>query len=274
MSNNPLQQYFRRPTIYFALPSGGKYYQPGVVKIPVNGELAVYPMTSIDEITIRTPDALYNGTSMVDIIKSCIPEITDPWQLNSIDLEAVIVAIRAASVDGKLEIVSECPACSEESKYDIDLLKLLAEKVNVDYDKELQLGELSIRFRPLSYAESNENSKKQFEIQRLMASMEDYEDTEQKQLVLKQSMDQMNELFNDVITQMIYSITTPETTVFDKKHIREFMTNCDGKTNKLIKETSTELRKTNDTKPLKMKCISCGHDYKQGLVLNYTDFFE
>lgn len=273
MSNNPLQQYFRRPTIYFTLPSGGKFYGPGVVNFPANKELPVYPMTSLDEISIRTPDGLFNGSSTVEVIKSCIPAIVDPWKLNSIDMEAVMVAIRAASVDGKMEIISTCPSCSEESKYDIDLLKLLVEKVDVDYSG-LVLGELTVNFRPLTYAESNENSKRQFEIQRLMATMDDYEDSAEKQKIMKECMDKMNHLFNDIVTQMIESVTTPETTVTDRVHISEFVTGSDRKTNKAIKEKSTALRQANDTKPLKIRCINCGHEYKQGLVLNFTDFFE
>ena len=68
---NPLSKQFRRPSLYFKLPSGGKFYQPGAIDLPDNKELPVYPMTAIDEITSKTPDALYNGTAVVDIIKSC-----------------------------------------------------------------------------------------------------------------------------------------------------------------------------------------------------------
>lgn len=185
MSHNPLKQYFRTPAIYFKLPSGGKYYPPGVVNIPPNGDLAVYPMTNLDEIAIRTPDGIYNGASVVSVVKSCIPDILDPWQLNNIDMEAVIVAIRAASVDGKMEILSTCPSCEEESKYDIDLLRLLADKSDIDYESTLAISELQIRFRPLTYQETNENGLKQFEIQRLIASLDDYEDEAQKQLIVK-----------------------------------------------------------------------------------------
>jgi len=71
MDNNPLKAYFRRPAIYLKLPSEGKYYPQGSVDIPVNGEVAVYPMTAVDEITTKTPDALFNGSAVVEIIKSC-----------------------------------------------------------------------------------------------------------------------------------------------------------------------------------------------------------
>ena len=79
--NNPLRQYFRRPAIYITLPSKGKYYPIGAVEIPEGGEIPVYPMTAIDEITSKTPDALFNGTAIAELIKSCIPAIKDPWAI-------------------------------------------------------------------------------------------------------------------------------------------------------------------------------------------------
>lgn len=274
MSNNPLRQYFRRPAIYFRLPSEGKYYQPGVVNIPPNGELAVYAMTSSDEMTVRTPDGLFNGASVVNVIKSCVPDILDPWQLNDVDIEAIIIAIRAATVDGKMEIETTCPSCSEESKYDVDLIRLLSTKVNVDYDTPLSIGDLTIKFRPLSYHETNQNSMKQFEIQRFAATVGEFEDDTLKQKVLQDALAQLNEMMLDIVTQTIESVTTPETVVTDSEYIREFLAGCEAKTNKLIKEYSTEIRTKNETAPIDVKCIHCEHMYKQQLVLNFTDFFD
>lgn len=273
MSDNPLKAYFRRPVLYFKLPSEGKYYPPGVVDIPPNGELAVYSMTSADEIDVKTPDGLFNGASTVRVIKNCIPAINDPWQLNDIDIEATIVAIRAATVDGKMEIVTTCPACQEESKYDIDLLRLLNEKQNVNYDAVLELGELVIKFRPLTYHQTNQNGIKQFEIQRFATAIENFEDETEKQKILAEALKQLNDMMIDVVTQTIEYIKTPETTVTSEQYISDFLRNCDGKTNKLIKEYSAEMRQKNETKPLQMTCMHCENKYKQPLVLNFTDFF-
>jgi diadenosine tetraphosphate (Ap4A) HIT family hydrolase len=41
-----------------------------------------------------------------------------------------------------------------------------------------------------------------------------------------------------------------------------------------IKEYSAEMRKKNETKPLQVTCMHCNHEYKQPLVLNFTDFFD
>ena len=74
LDNNPLRQYFRRPAVFLNLPTGGESYTEDVIEFPDNKELPVYPMTAIDEITTKTPDALFNGSAMVEIIKSCIPK--------------------------------------------------------------------------------------------------------------------------------------------------------------------------------------------------------
>ena len=69
MNNNPLRQYFRRPAVYISLPSKGEGYSVDELELPETTELPVYPMTAIDEITARTPDALFNGTAVVELIK-------------------------------------------------------------------------------------------------------------------------------------------------------------------------------------------------------------
>ena len=77
---NPLKQYFRRPAIYLRLPSEGKFYSQGAIDLPENKEIPIYPMTAIDEITTKTPDMLFNGTAVIEIIKSCVPNIKNPWE--------------------------------------------------------------------------------------------------------------------------------------------------------------------------------------------------
>lgn len=275
MNQNPLSQYFRRPALYFSLPSAGKYYNPGVVNIPPNGQLPVYPMSSIDEALAKSPDGLFNGDSLVRIVRSCVPDILDPWSLNNIDMEAVIVAIRASSVDGELDVTSVCPACKVESNYAVNLMNVLAEKTSVDYDTPLLIRDLEIKFKPLTYAEINNNGIEQFKLQRTLVLIDEIEDDEKKKEIMNSSIEGMNALLYDVLTSTIDWIKTPETTVNDRNFIREFLVNTDSKTSDAIKNHSISLRQKNDTKPLKLVCTSetCKHEYTQPLVLNFTDFF-
>jgi len=68
-SHNPLKKYFRQPKIYISLPSQGKFYPDGSIEMTENGELPVYSMTAKDEMIIKTPDALLNGSSTVEVIQ-------------------------------------------------------------------------------------------------------------------------------------------------------------------------------------------------------------
>ena len=80
--NNPLRQFFRRPAVHISLPSGGESYGPEDIEWPDEGkELPVYPMTAIDEITTKTPDALFNGEATFSLISSCAPDIGDPREM-------------------------------------------------------------------------------------------------------------------------------------------------------------------------------------------------
>ena len=73
-NTNPLSKYFRQPSVYVGLPSGGNY-PPTVMERSQTGEISVQPMTARDEVIFKTPDALMNGQGVVDVIQSCFPHI-------------------------------------------------------------------------------------------------------------------------------------------------------------------------------------------------------
>lgn len=274
MSVNPLKQYFRKPILYFKLPSGAKLYDSTVINMPPNQELPVYAMTAADEVTMRTPDALFNGAAMVDIIKSCIPNIIDPWKINSIDIDAIIIAIRAASVGNSIDVESICPKCEHVGTYGVNLVNLLMDQQDVDYSETLKVRELEIKFRPLEYTEMNRSNLEQFEIQRMIVTIENYEDSDEKQKQMKTAISKMNELVVVLVNESIEYIRTPESIVTDKSFIKEFLDNCDKKTFEAIKDASVKLRERNQMKPTKLHCINCQNEYTQKVTLNNTDFFD
>lgn len=270
---NPLMAHFRRPALYIKLPSGGRFYDDTIIKPSENGELPVYPMTNADDMISKTPDAVFNGHAVAEIIKSCVPNILDPWKINSIDLDAIIIAIRVASNGESMDIDTICPKCNESSRYEVDLMTIMNERTDVDYNKTLKVRELELKFRPLTYSETNNNSMQQYELQKIMSQLTDVPD-ESKQEIIKEAIKKINDLTVNIISSTIEWIKTPETTVTDKKFIFEFLTNCDKKTNTAIKDFSIDLKSKNAIKPLKFKCVHCTHEYQQELILNITDFFE
>lgn len=273
LANNPLRQYFRRPTIFLKLPSQGKGYKPGVLNNTDTGEFPVYPMTAIDEITSKTPDALFNGSAVADIIKSCIPDILDPWQLQSTDLDAVLIAIKTASSGNELEIETECPECKEVSSYGVNLVGVLSTLKSPDYSKELQIGNLSIKLRPLVYKEMNVAALKQFEMQRLFVSLGEITDEKERGVKTTEGIATITKVTMEVLAETIEYIRTPNGDVTETDFILDFLHNCDKDTFAKIRDYNTSLKDMSEMKPLHMKCVSCQHEYDQNFTLNASDFF-
>ena len=273
MNTNPLKQYFRRPEIYLKLPSGGEFYPTGSIDIPDNQELPVYPMTAIDEITSKTPDALFNGTAVVDIIKSCIPNIKDPWSIPVIDLDPILIAIRAASTGTMLDIDSQCPSCNEEASYSINLIGLLSKLTAGNYDETIQLNELTFKFIPFSYMKINNINMAQFEIEQAISKLDNITDDNARQTESSLVLKKLNNLSVELIAESIDSITTPTAIVNEKEYILDFLKNCDRKSFEHLRTTAVKLRESSQLKPLDVTCIHCSHDYQQKLTLNVSDFF-
>jgi len=272
IDNNPLKQYFRRPSIYIKLPSGGKY-APGVIDMPENGELPVYPMTAIDDITSKTPDALYNGSAIVEVIKSCVPNIIDPWQINNVDFDAILIAIRSAATGNDMEVETTCPACEEESKYNISLVGLLSTLKAGDYATELNIKDIAIKFKPLTYKEMSEASVGQFEMQRLFIMINNIENEEEKSARSKEALKTITDITMQVLSKTVEYIKVPTAFVDNNEYILDFLRNCDKMMFDQIKDHNSLLKKQTEVKPLHVKCISCSHEYEQPFTLNASDFF-
>lgn len=273
MDNNPLKQFFRRPSVYLKLPSNGKFYDSNVISPTENGELPVYPMTAIDEITVRTPDALFNGTAVSELIKSCIPNIKDPWAISNIDLDAILIAIKAASSGENYEIDSGCPGCNEVSTYSINLIAILSSLKPGNYDELLEIGDLKFKFRPLTYKQMNEAANAQFEVQKTFSNIINIDDDMEKERISHDALRKITMLTMELVAKTIEYIETPNIKINEYDFIRDFLENCDRNVYNAIRDHNTELRKQTEIKPLDITCGNCSNQYKQDFTLNPADFF-
>lgn len=275
MQQNPLQQYFRRPSVFLKLPSGGAGYPEGTIDLPENGEIPIYPMTAIDEITARTPDALYNGSAVVEIIKSCAPNIKDPWLVSNVDLDPILVAIKTATHGNSLDIETLCPKCDETSKYGVNLAAVLGSFSPGDYATPLSIGEdIKIKFKPLSFRRINETNVQQFQFQKAIQALTQMTDEIQRSEKSKEVLLELNAISTDVLADSIEYIKVPSATVMDHAFILEFLKNIDTTAYDLIKNHSIMLKQSTESKPLNVKCTACSHEYKQPFSINVSDFFE
>ena len=211
---NPLSQFFRQPSIHIRLPSGGKFYPTGSLNMPPNQELPVLPMTAVDEITYRTPDALFNGSAIVSVIQSCIPSIRDAWNMPSTDIDAVLIAVRIASFGHGMDVNTACTSCGHQDEITVDLRAINDQIRPGEYDKSLSIGNLEFYFKPISYRDVNQNNQIQFEQQQALRIMDNDQVEESAKLEqLNRSMKLINELTLKTIAQSIGAIKTPDALV-------------------------------------------------------------
>jgi len=273
-NSNPLSQFFRQPAIYIRLPSQGKGWPAGSLDLGANSELPVYPMTAMDEITYRTPDALFNGEAVTSVIQSCIPNIRDAWSIPACDLDTILVSIRIASYGNSMDIDTTCPACQSESQYGLDLRTVIDKIRSDDYAKPLVVGDLTIYFRPLNYREITANSVLQFEQQKTVQILSDANTPDENKVQqINRMMRSMMEATVTVLSQSIREIRTPTAVVQEPDQILEFMQKCDRAVFTQIKDRVIQMREVSEIRPLKMRCQSCQHEYEQAFTLDNARFF-
>ena len=275
MSNNPLSQYFRQPSIYVKLPSGGQHYADGAIDMPANGELPVYPMTAIDEITYRTPDALFNGNAVTNVIKSCVPAIRDPWAIPAMDVDSILVAIRIASYGHNMEMSTTCPHCENEADYGLDLRTILEQIKTPDYSKPIIAGDLQIFFKPMTYKHLNDNNQKQFEEQKLLQVLPDSDmpDTD-KMTAMSAALVKITHITIDALSQSVAAVKTPDGLVSEPEFIEEMLKNCNRRLFAQIRDHIINVKSQAEIQPIKLKCSACEKEYQQAVTLDMTSFFE
>ena len=274
-TDNPLRKYFRQPVIHLRLPSGGKFYPPGSIDLPPNGEIPILPMTAVDEVTSRTPDALFNGSAVVNVISSCVPNIKDCWTIPAVDFNALLAAVRIASYGHEMEIGSTCPACGQIHEYTIDVRQALDQLRMPDYDTPAQLGDLSVYFTPMTYRQLNEVSRVQFGDQKLMQVINSSENTEEEKMVkLGEAFKRITYLTIRSIAQSIGAIKSANLMVTDYEQIEEFLINAPKDVFNKIRDHAVKLREATDLNPVDITCDNCQNQYNQEFTLDMSNFFE
>lgn len=277
-SSNPLVKHFRQPAIYFKLPSQGRYWREGAITLSLTGEIGVMSMTTKDEITLRTPDALMNGQGVVDVIQSCCPSIHDAWAMPSIDVDSTLIAIRIASYGNSMDFGAKCPHCEIENDYAIDLGRALASIQIPSYDTPTIIEGLEFLFKPQPYAEFNKSNIIAYEEQQIIRALSEMGDSDTE--VVKQNFDlhlnKVIELNVNLLSSSTESIKTPEGVVVNNpEHIFEFFNNADGKIIKAVQKHLTGLAEQAGIKPVVVICANeqCQKEFPIVITFDYASFF-
>jgi hypothetical protein len=273
--SNPLSAFFRQPKIYISLPSKGEFYPTGTLEPTENNEYPVYAMTARDELLFKTPDALMNGAATVEVVKSCIPNIKDPWKMPSIDVDAALCAIRIATTGEEMSVDTTCPKCNHVNDRVIDLRQLLDNFNTLKFSKVVEIGNnLLVNLKPMTYDQISKTAIKTFEHQRIFQIINDESISEPDKIrMFQESFIKLTDITFEVISNCIESIESTNGNTSDPDHIKEFLKNCDKSVFTAISETVDSSREKSTVPTLDTTCDKCTHAYKIDLTLDQADFF-
>ncbi len=237
-SGNPLAKYFRQPEIYTTLPSEGEWYPEGALVFDNDKELAVFPMTAKDEMTMNTPDALLNGESTVSVIRSCVPGIKDPWMMPVLDLDSIMIAIRIATYGHMMDLNITIPNTEDTMTYNVDL-RTAGDKIDkTKFDGYVPTDKVSFKIKPMSYRQLTNLQLRTFEQQRIITQVLDTNElnASQKQEKFAEIFAHMTELTLANMKEAILEVTADGQTITDRVYINEYVDNMDGATADKIKK--------------------------------------
>jgi hypothetical protein len=252
---NPLARHLRQPKIYIRLPSGGNYWPQGSLEKTENGEFPVYAMTAKDEITFKTPDALLNGQATVDVIQSCMPNIKNAWHTPSIDMDAILVAIRRASFGDEMTMTAKVPGTDIMKDFNVNLSGIFDNLMSATYVDSFQIPGFKVQIIPLSYKTITEGTIKAFEEQRIFSIVnnDDLADAD-KLLQFQKSFQKLTELNVNTLINSVIAIQPDgdEVAVENPIHLKEFLEGCDAETFNHIKNHIEQERGKFQQQPMKV----------------------
>lgn len=272
---NPLQKYFRQPKIYIDLPSKGIFYNKESLDGIANN-IPVFGMTGMDEIIMKTPDALFSGESTVKVVQSCCPSIKNAWDMPSIDVDALLVSIRIASYGAKMEVNHRCPNCQAINDYDIDLSSVLGYLTSLTYDGRIQCDDITIVIRPLRYEEITKFNIENYKLQKMLNQLAKMESSGDDNGTIKKQDEvyaRIAEMQLELFEISVVRIETPEGIVDNKEFIQEWIRNCDKEYFKTIKSKLETNKNQWDIPSQTVECPECNHHSDVVITMDQASFF-
>jgi len=275
VSDNPLMHYHRPPGVYVVLPSKGNFYSTPP-KLSGLNEVLVKPMTARDELLFKSPDILMNGESLIEVIKSCVPGISDPNEIPAPDFDVLMLAIRLVTYGKDLGYKGMCYECNTVTEFNVDVEFMLDTQITgLNNEYKIQLDELTVFLRPYDLRCNIQSALANFErsaITNNILSDNDTTDAE-KQIELSKSLRKITEITYELVLRSIIKVNTPNATIEDKQLIAEWLHDVGRKSFGKISEKILEITNVGFKNTVDFVCEKCSEENSSEIVYDPTLFF-
>jgi hypothetical protein len=209
------------------------------------------------------------------VIKSCCPNIKDPWSMPSTDVDPVLIALRIASYGDEMTVSTVCPECKNKEDYAFSLNRMLDSYKIPDFSNTFKTDDLTFFFCPQTYKDIQILGQIRFQEEQILNTLrESTIPNKEKSDALDQHFKKLVNLNLDTITQSTEKIVTIEREeVTDKKQIKEYYQNAPNKIIKDIQKFLDDLSEPSKLKTPKIKCQSCENIFTTNIEFDYSSFF-
>lgn len=273
--SNPLSNYFRKPGISIKLPTMGIFNDEEDIDFSPNGEVQVYPLTAKDEIWLRNPDALLNGTALEKVFESCCPNIKNIRNIPINDVNALLVALRNCSYGHEMKMSATCPHCKKMNNFIVDLDILLGNMTFFEEIPSFEINGLTVYFCPVKYENMVYFEILIFEEAKVLQTIQNEDlDEEKKKEIVQNAVTKIAEIGIYILTNGIYKIITPEgDEVTEKEFIYEFLTNCPSDVYKRIQKEFEKITQIGVPTQWKATCNGCEKEFDVEVQYDPANFF-
>lgn len=272
---NPLMQFSKKPARYIKIPSQGQGYSN--LKLTDSGEIAVYPMTAKDELMLKSPDALLNGEAVISVLRNCVPDVPNPREIQIIDIDSLMVAVRMATYGDNMDMVATCPHDKHENNVQLNLPSLLDQQTYWTGLTEIETSDkIVVKMKPYTVTDQNKTSLVSFEQMTVLSQLDRQEaDTQTKLKTANSTFSQLIDVTLELMTNSIVSATTPDgQEITDKAFIKQWVVGLSKADYDLIDNALKDLIKIGLPKSMNIKCDNCGEIFEAPINFNPSDFFE
>lgn len=253
---NPLLERVKIPGETIRLPSNGIFYRNGELSPEVvNGEIHIYPLTTMSEILLRSPDKLLNGDALVEVLAQCAPQVLKPMDLLTKDVDYLLTALRKVTYGDSLEInyTHTCEDAKEHT-YTISLSKILASSkminpasLNSTFVMNMENGQ-TVRLQPMRF-------KNVIEIIQSVGITEDYN------------------VVSEQLTRSVASMISSVDEIEDPELIIEWLKTIPSSWFNQISKAIEKISDWGIDFTYHEKCKDCGQEVELSVTLNPLTFF-
>lgn len=268
-SHNPLleQTSFRLPGETVQLPSLALFYTADVVDetVLIAGDVYIQPMTTYEELLMKTPDLIYSGQAIVQVFGKCIPQIKQPLQLLAKDVDFLLIALRKISL-GPVVTITHTHTCDSavEHEYDVNIQQFIKKTNQVDptiietlFEHVLENGQ-TVKLRPYTIDSVLQLSQNATQTQGKVEAMSELE--------------LIDYIRTGIMTSLMPAIISVND-VTDRSFIFEWLDNLPRQ---WIKQLSSAIEATNTWGvdfETRLVCQDCGEEFTTVVPLNPLSFF-